>query len=76
MAAQLYEAAESEIGDLESKTKAGEFEPLGEWLRENIHRHGQRYETNELVVEATGDDFSADAFVDYVTEKYGELYSL
>jgi carboxypeptidase Taq len=76
MAAQLYEAAESEIGDLESKTKAGEFEPLGEWLRENIHRHGQRYETNDLVVEATGDDFSADAFVDYVTEKYGELYDL
>jgi len=76
MAAQLYEAAESEIGDLETKTKEGESEPLGEWLRENIHQHGQRYETNDLVVEATGEDFSADAFVDYVTEKYGELYDL
>ena len=76
MAAQLYAAAEDELGDLETKTKNGEFETLGEWLRENIHRHGQRYETNDLVVEATGEDFSAEAFTDYVTEKYGELYDL
>jgi len=76
MAAQLYAAAEDELGDLETKTKNGEFEQLGEWLRENIHRHGQRYETNDLVVEATGEDFSAEAFTDYVTEKYGELYDL
>jgi len=76
MAAQLYSAAEDDIRELESKTKDGEFEPLGEWLRENIHHHGQRYETNELVVQATGDDFSASAFVGYVTEKYGELYDL
>ena len=76
MAAQLYAAAEDELGDLETKTKNGEFETLGEWLRENIHRHGQRYKTNDLVVEATGEDFSAEAFTDYVTEKYGELYDL
>ncbi|MFW6321921.1 MAG: carboxypeptidase M32, partial [Halohasta sp.] len=59
-----------------SKIETGEFEPLGEWLRENIHQHGQRYRTNELVVEATGEEFSAGAFVDYVTGKYGELYDL
>jgi len=76
MAAQLYEAASEEVDDLEPKIETGNFEPLGEWLRENIHQHGQRYETNELVVEATGEEFTAAAFVDYVTEKYGELYGL
>jgi len=76
MAAQLYAAASEEMGDLEANIRAGEFEPLGEWLRENIHQHGQRYETNELVRQATGEDFSAEAFVDYVTDKYGELYDL
>ncbi len=76
MAAQLYGAAEADIGNLETKTREGDFEPLGQWLREHIHRHGKRYETNELVVEATGEDFSAEAFVDYVTNKYGELYEL
>jgi len=76
MAAQLYDAAENAIGNLDEKTRAGDFEPLGEWLRENIHQHGQRYETNDLVVEATGEEFTANAFTDYVTEKYGALYDL
>jgi len=76
MAAQLFEAAEAEIDDLDGKIAAGEFGDLQDWLGENVHRHGARYETNELVVRATGEDFSADAFLDYVDEKYGELYGI
>ncbi|QAU11948.1 carboxypeptidase M32 [Halorubrum sp. BOL3-1] len=76
MAAQLFDAADSEIGDLDSKVADGDFDDLREWLGENVHRHGSRYETNELVKRATGEDFSADAFLDYVDEKYGELYEL
>jgi len=76
LAAQLYAAAEDDLGDLDARTREGEFEPLMSWLNEQVHAHGQRYETNELVREATGEDFAADAFVDYVTEKYGDLYDL
>ncbi|MEZ3164159.1 carboxypeptidase M32 [Halorubrum sp. RMP-47] len=76
MAAQLFEAAEAEIDDLDAKIAEGEFDDLRDWLGENVHRHGARYETNELVKRATGEDFSADAFLDYVDEKYGELYGI
>ena len=76
MAAQLYAAAESEIEGLEESIAEGEFDDLHDWLGENVHRHGSRYETNELVTRATGDDFSADAFLAYAEEKYGELYDL
>ena len=76
MAAQLFEAAEAEIDDLDAKIAEGEFDDLHDWLGENVHRHGSRYETNELVKRATGEDFSADAFLDYVDEKYGELYGI
>ncbi|MFC6889723.1 carboxypeptidase M32 [Halorubrum trueperi] len=76
MAAQLFAAAEREIDDLDAKIAAGDFEDLQGWLGENVHRHGSRYETNELVKRATGEDFSADAFTDYVEEKYGELYGI
>ncbi|ELZ51579.1 carboxypeptidase Taq [Halorubrum distributum JCM 9100] len=76
MAAQLFEAAEDEIDDLHGKIADGEFGDLHDWLGENVHQHGSRYETNELVVRATGEDFSADAFLDYVDEKYGELYGI
>jgi carboxypeptidase Taq len=76
MAAQLFEAAAADLGGVDAQIRDGDFDPLREWLRDNVHAHGQRYETNDLVREATGDDFTADAFVDYVTGKYGALYDL
>ncbi len=76
MAAQLYAAADEAIDDLDDAIAAGDFDPLHEWLAENVHRHGSRYETNELVEEATGEPYTADAFIDYVEAKYGELYDL
>jgi len=76
MAAQLYAAAEDDIDDLDGKIRNGNFEPLHDWLTENVHRHGARYETNDLVEEATGEAFTADYFLDYVREKYGALYDL
>ncbi|MFC6724711.1 carboxypeptidase M32 [Halobium palmae] len=76
MAAQLYESAEEELGDLDERTRDGDFAELHEWLRENVHQYGKRYETGDLVREATGEEFTAEAFTDYVTEKYGDLYDL
>ncbi|WP_348612763.1 carboxypeptidase M32 [Halobaculum rarum] len=76
LASQLFNAAEDDIGNIYGTVREGDFETLQEWLRENIHEHGSRYETNDLVREATGEDFTADYFVDYVTTKYGDLYDL
>ena len=76
MAAQLFAAAAEEIDDLEGKIREGEFDPLHEWLSENVHAHGKQYRTNDLVVQATGEDFVADHFTAYVEEKYGELYGI
>ncbi|QHS16847.1 carboxypeptidase M32 [haloarchaeon 3A1-DGR] len=81
MAAQLYAAAEADVAamdgpSLDERIAAGEFDALHDWLAENVHRHGSRYETNELVKRATGEDFSAAAFTDYVESKYGELYDV
>ena len=77
MAAQLWDAFETDSdGDPSEAIREGDFSALREWLSQNVHDHGARYETNDLVVEATGEDFTADAFLDYVTEKYGDLYDL
>ncbi|MFC7228447.1 carboxypeptidase M32 [Salinirubellus salinus] len=76
LAAQLFAAAEDDIADLDGKIRNGEFGPLHDWLTENVHAHGQRYETNDLVREATGSGFSADPFVEYATAKFGDLYDL
>ena len=76
LAAQLFAAAESDIDGLDAQLAAGEFDALHEWLTDEIHRHGARYTTNDLVRTATGEAFSADAFIDYATEKFTALYGL
>jgi carboxypeptidase Taq len=53
-AAQLFEAAESALGSLEELFAAGDFSPLREWLRENVHRHGRRYPAPRLIERVTG----------------------
>ena len=53
-AAQLFAAAEREIGPLEERFARGEFALLREWLREQVHRQGMRWAPAVLVERATG----------------------
>ncbi|USZ69324.1 carboxypeptidase M32 [Halorussus salilacus] len=76
LAAQLYDSVEDDIEDVDEKIREGDFEPLHDWLTENVHRHGSRYTTDELIRQATGEDYTADYFLDYVKSKYGDLYEL
>ena len=76
LAAQLFAAAERDLGPLDDDIENGAFDPLSEWLTENIHQHGCRYTTPALVESATGEGLTADYFLDYAREKYGRLYDL
>ncbi len=53
-AAQLFGAAQAALGDLDAQFAAGDFAPLLGWLREHVHRHGQRFRPAELLERATG----------------------
>jgi carboxypeptidase Taq len=76
LAAQLFAAAERELGDLDDRIAAGDFGPLRDWLTETVHAQGCRYTTPELIREATGEALTADYFLSYAREKYGELYDI
>ncbi|MFB6179836.1 MAG: carboxypeptidase M32 [Halorientalis sp.] len=76
LAAQLFAAADDDIDDLSGDVRAGDFVSLHDWLTDNVHRHGCRYTTDDLIREATGEDFTADYFLEYATEKFGDLYDL
>ncbi|OVE83884.1 carboxypeptidase M32 [Natronolimnobius baerhuensis] len=76
LAAQLYAAAEEDLGEFDDQIREGEFDELNGWLRENIHQHGKQFTTPDLIERATGEGFTADYFLEYVESKYGELYDL
>jgi len=73
-AAQFFEQAGKDLGDLDAMFAAGDYKPLLEWLRKNIHRHGQRYTARELVVKVTGADLSARPLLTHLNRKAAELY--
>ena len=75
-AAQFFEKAQADLPDLHDCIRRGELRPLLDWLRENIHRHGQRYRAGELVERVTGRPLSIEPFVNYVTEKFEAVYGL
>ena len=57
-AAQLFEKAEQDLGDFAAMFRRGEFLPLRDWLRVNVHEPGRRYAPAELVRRVTGDGIS------------------
>lgn len=54
MSAQLYAAAERDLGDLDAAFARGEFAPLLGWLREKIHHPAGFQEPDELIERASG----------------------
>ena len=75
ISAQLYEAIEKDVKDLDEKIESGEFKEVREWLKENIHQHGKLYRTEELVEKATGEKPEADSFLSYIRDKYSKIYN-
>jgi len=76
ISAQLYSSLEEDISGLDQKIKENNFSELKEWLRENIHQNGKLYKTEKLVEKATGEKPTADYFLNYIENKYGEIYDL
>ena len=73
---QLWEKIVSDIPDIEDQIRSGEFQSLLTWLRENIHRHGAKFEPQELVQRVTGSKIDAAPYMCYLNSKYGDIYGI
>ncbi len=75
-AAQFFETAGKHLGDLDTQFAAGEFSPLLQWLRKNIHSQGQCYTAAELVQRVTGQPLSHKPLIASLRGKLAPLYCL
>ncbi|WP_165253099.1 carboxypeptidase M32 [Paludisphaera soli] len=75
-AAQLHARANADLPGLEDGFARGEYGDLLAWLREKIHRQGQRFTPTDLIERAVGGPIDSRPLMDHLRRKYGELYGL
>jgi carboxypeptidase Taq len=75
LSAQLHAAALKAHPQIPREIEAGELGTLHAWLKENLYRHGRKYEPNEVIRRATG-GLSVGPYLAYLRAKYGEIYCL
>ena len=73
VAAQLF-AHMKEKMPIKEYLKDGNLTPIREYLKEQIYQYGKRKTTQELLKDITGEEFSADYYINYLKEKYSALY--
>jgi carboxypeptidase Taq len=75
-AAQFFEQARKDLGDLDAQFSRGQFTPLLDWLRKNIHSQGKRYRAPELVGRITGKALSAEPLLAHLRRRASEVYGV
>jgi carboxypeptidase Taq len=77
VSAQLWERARTAMPDLPGQLARGEFLPLREWLRDNLHRHGRKFTPKETLQRAAGaDHVDVGPYVTYLRAKFSAIYGL
>lgn len=75
-AAQLFQAAARDLGDLEADFAAGRFAPLLAWLGDKVHRHAGRYGVDQAIEAATGEALDPEPLIDYLRTTTETVYGL
>ncbi len=62
--------------DVCAAVAAGETDKVADWLRENLWRHGSRFDPDVVFEMCCGEAFDPKWFTDYLTEKFTKVYNL
>lgn len=54
----------------------GDFTRIHKWLGEKVHYHGLVYGPEELIQKATGEAFNPKYYVEYLKDKFAQIYQL
>ena len=68
-AAQLFRAADRDLGGLNDQIARGEFEPLVHWLRKRVHRPGRAWTPLQLMRNATGEEVDSKYLIEHLRDR-------
>lgn len=76
LSVQLLDAARAADSRLTADIGRGQFAGLLRWLREHVHVHGRKFLPQEVVVRATGSALTPEPYLQYLQQKYGDIYGI
>jgi carboxypeptidase Taq len=76
IAVQLWQKINADIPDLSDQIARGEFSALLGWLRTNLHQHGRKFTSVELLQRITGGGLDPAPYIKYLRTKYTDVYGL
>ena len=75
-AAQIFHQANQAMPALDDHIRSGKLLPLREWLRREIHQRAKTVTAKSLIQDISDEPLSPDYFLDYLEDKFTELYEL
>jgi carboxypeptidase Taq len=75
-AAQIFHTLQQRFPDLDERLAGGDTTFLLKWLQENLYALGAVYQPGQLIKRATGSESDAQYLVDYLTNKFTQIYDL
>jgi carboxypeptidase Taq len=74
--AQIFKKISQDNKDLLSEIRNAEFENILDWLRKNIYEYGCLMDADDIIKRACGQGLYSKIFVDYLKEKYYNIYQI
>lgn len=75
-AAQFKHVMLQDLPNFNELLANGEIESIRKWLNEKIHQFGKMKQPLEILKETTGEGLNAHYLIDYLEEKYKEVYNI
>ena len=70
IAAQLKNALDEDIPDIDQQIKSGNLKVITSWLKQNIHTHGNKFSANEILMKVTGQKLDSSFYKNHLKDRY------
>lgn len=74
--AQIYNTLLKEKPEIMKEIGEGNLRNLHYWLKENVHKFGSLYTPAEIIERVTGEELNSKYFINYLKDKYYNIYNI
>ena len=73
--AQLFKQLTEDIPSILMEIEKGDFQNILSWLNSNIYRYGSLFNADEIIKKTCGEGLNSQVFINYLSNKYKEIYN-